>query len=198
VLSALLWAFAAWTLTVTIVERSTSEGGRTPFSTSTTWDPSELDHPRARPDVRVDVLVSLVLLALLAAVPFVPSTFFYIGHLNGGEPLVDPGLPTPWIAGYLGLIGLLTVIQIWRLVRPWASRGRLATEVAADVVFGVFLTVLVLTRDHVLHPDIVSAGADDLPATAIRWGIILSIWVIVAWDQVESLRAYRKDAAAAA
>ena len=73
--------------------------------------------------------------------PFVPSTFLYIGHLNGGGPLVDPAIPTAWRAGYLALIGALALVQVWRLARPARSRVRLVFEVLADIVFGVFLTV---------------------------------------------------------
>ncbi|MBB1030489.1 hypothetical protein G6027_06240 [Dietzia sp. SLG310A2-38A2] len=197
VVSALLWAFAAWTLIVVIVERTTPEGGRNPFTTSAAWDPSELDHPRARPDTRIDAVVSLNLLALLAAVPFVPSTFLYIGHLNGGESLVNPDIPAAWLAGYLVLIGALALVQIWRLARPGRSRRRLAVEVVTDVVFGAFLTVLVLSQDSVIHPDIVSTGGDDLSTAAIRWSVIATVWVIVVWDQAETLRAHRRDTAAA-
>ncbi|MET3860948.1 hypothetical protein ABIE38_001873 [Dietzia sp. 2505] len=197
VVSALLWAFAAWTLIVVIVERATPEGDRNPLTTSATWDPSELDHPRARPDTRIDAIVSLNLLAVLAAVPFVPSTFLYIGHLNGGEPVVNPDIPTVWLAGYLALIGVLALVQIRRLARPGASRRRLAVEVVSDVAFGAFLTALVLSQDSVIHPDLVSAGGDDLPAAAIRWSVIATVWVIVIWDQVETLRAHRRDTTAA-
>ena len=197
VVSALLWAFAAWTLLVVIVERTTPEGGRNPFTTSTAWDPSELDHPRVRPDTRIDAIVSLNLLALLAAVPFVPSTFLYIGHLNGGETVVNPDIPTVWLAGYLALIGVLALVQIRRLARPWRSRRRLAVEVVTDVVFGAFLTVLVLTQESVIHPDLVSAGENGVSTTAIGWSVIATLWVIVIWDQVETLRAHRRDTAAA-
>ncbi|AWH94439.1 hypothetical protein [Dietzia psychralcaliphila] len=196
-LSALLWVFAAWTLIVTIVERSTPVGARSAFAKSTIWDPSELDHPRVRPDTRIDAIVSLNLLALLAAVPFVPSTFLYIGHLNGGEPLVNPDIPTVWLAGYLLLIGALALVQVWRLARPASSRWRVAIEVVTDVVFGAFLTVLVLSQDSVIHPDIVSAGQDDLSTAAIRWSVIATIWVIVIWDQTETLRAHRRNTATA-
>ncbi|MDX2357759.1 HAAS signaling domain-containing protein [Dietzia sp. PP-33] len=197
VASALLWLFAAWTLLVVIVERTTPEGDRNPLATAASWDPAELDRAPAPADSRVDAIVSLVLLALLAAVPFVPSTFLYIGHLNGGEPLVDPAIPTAWIAGYLALIGTLALVQVWHLARPATSRVRLAVEVLADIVFGVFLTALVLSQDSVIHPEIVSAGGNDLATTTVRWGVIASIWVIVVWDQIETLRAYRRDAAEA-
>ncbi|MFN3338523.1 MAG: HAAS signaling domain-containing protein [Dietzia sp.] len=197
VLSALLWVFAAWTLIVTLVERSTPEGARSPLTNAGTWEPSELDHPPGRIDIRIDAIVSLVLLALLAAVPFVPSTFLYIGHLNGGEPLVNPDIPTVWLAGYLVLTGALALVQVWRLARPGRSRCRLAIEAVTDVVFGAFLTVLVLSQDSVIHPDIVTAGEDDLSTAAIRWSVIATIWVIVVWDQAETLRTYRRDSATA-
>ncbi|WP_271799149.1 HAAS signaling domain-containing protein [Dietzia maris] len=197
VAAALLWAFAAWTLVVVIIERTTSEGERSPLSLTPTWDPAHLDGHRGGAESRADAVVSLVLLAVLAAVPFVPSTFLYIGHLNGGEPLVNPAIPTRWFTGYVLLIGALALVQVWRLVRPGRSPARLGIDVVADVVFGVFLTVLVLSHDSVIHPGLV---ADDggTATTAIRWSIIATIWVIVVWDQIETLRAYRRGAANAA
>ena len=191
--AALLWAFAAWTLVVVIIERTTPEGARNALSRTPTWDPVDLDRPGSGTDTRADAIVSLVLLALLAGVPFIPSTFLYIGHLNGGEPLINPDLPTGWVAGYLILIGALALIQMWRLTRPGRSRGRLAIEVATDIVFGIFLTTLILSQQTVLHPDLVPADGDGSPAAVIRWALVAATWVIVAWDQVETLRAYRRE-----
>lgn len=196
VMVALVGVFAAWTLVVAVVERATPEGERSPLATGPRWGPADLDRAPARTESRVDAIVSLVLIALLAAVPFVPSTFLYIGHLNGGEPLVDPGIPGIWLAGYLSLIGLLACVHAWRLARPGPIRRRLVAEIVIDVTFGVFLTALVLSRDSVLHPDLVAAGPDDLPTTVIRWSLVAAIWLIVAWDQVETARAYRRDSAA--
>ena len=193
VAGALLWAFAAWTLVVVIIERTTPEGERSPLALTPAWDPAHLDGPRGGAETRVDAVVSLALLAVLAVVPFVPSTFLYIGHLNGGEPLVDPDIPTGWLAGHLLLIGALALVQAWRLVRPGGSRGRLGVEVTLDVVFGAFLTVLVLSQDSVIHPDLVAADDGSASTTAIRWSIIVTIWAIVAWDQAETLRAYRRS-----
>ncbi|AWH93675.1 HAAS signaling domain-containing protein [Dietzia lutea] len=190
--AALLWAFAAWTLVVVIIERTTPEGARSALSRTPTWDPNDLDRPGSGSDTRADAIVSLVMLALLAGVPFIPSTFLYIGHLNGGEPLINPDIPTGWVVSYLILIGVLALVQVWRLARPGRSRGRLALEMATDIVFGVFLTALVLSQQTVLHPDLVPANGDGGPATAIRWALVAAIWVIVVWDQVETLRTFRR------
>lgn len=190
--AALLWAFAAWTLVVVIIERTTPEGARNALSRTPTWDPAELDRPGAGADTRADSIVSLVLLALLAGVPFLPSTFLYIGHLNGGEPLVNPAIPTAWVAGYLALIGALALLQVWRLVRPGPSRKRLTVEVTADALFGVFLTALILSQETVLHPDLAPASEDVTAAAVIRWGLVGTVWVIVAWDQIETLRTHRR------
>ncbi|MBM7231371.1 HAAS signaling domain-containing protein [Dietzia cinnamea] len=190
--AALLWTFAAWTLVVVIIERTTPEGARNALSRTPTWDPDDLDRPGSGTDTRADAIVSLVMLALLAGVPFIPSTFLYIGHLNGGEPLINPGIPTGWVVSYLVLIGALALIQVWRLARPGRSRGRLALEMATDIVFGVFLTALVLSQQTVLHPDLLPADGDGGPATAIRWGLVAAVWVIVVWDQVETVRTFRR------
>lgn len=191
VAGALMWAFAAWTLIVVIVERSTPEGTRTPFETTPDWDPAALETAPIRPETRLDAVSSLVMLGVLAAVPFVPSTFLYIGHLNGGAPLVNPALPTFWIAGYLLLIAALALVQVWLLIRPQFQRGRLGVEVTTDVVFGLFLTALVLSQDQVIHPDLVDTDGGGA-TTAIRWGIIVSIWAVVVWDQVKTVRTYRR------
>ncbi|MCT1711718.1 hypothetical protein M3B38_06950 [Dietzia cinnamea] len=190
--AALLWTFAAWTLVVVIIERTTPEGARNALSRTPTWDPDDLDRPGSGTDTRADAIVSLVMLALLAGVPFIPSTFLYIGHLNGGEPLINPDIPTGWVVSYLVLIGALALIQVWRLARPGRSRGRLALEMATDIVFGVFLTALVLSQQTVLHPDLVPADGDGGLATAIRWGLVAAVWVIVVWDQVETVRTFRR------
>ena len=191
VAGALMWAFTAWTLVVVIVERSTPEGTRTPFETTAGWDPSRLETAPMRPETRLDAVSSLVILAVLAGAPFVPSTFLYIGHLNGGAPLVNPALPTFWIAGYLLLIAALALIQVWLLVRPGFRRGRLTVEVVTDVVFGLFLTALVLSQDQLIHPDLVDTAGGGA-GTAIRWGIVAAIWAVIVWDQAETFRAYRR------
>lgn len=191
VAGALMWAFTAWTLLVVIVERSTPEGIRTPLKPTTGWDPAKLETTPMRPETRLDAVASLVMLSVLAAAPFVPSTFLYIGHLNGGAPLVNPALPTVWIAGYLLLIVALALVQVWLLLRPGFQRGRLAVEVVTDVMFGLFLTALVLSQDQLIHPDLVDTGGGGT-GTAIRWGIVAAIWAVVVWDQAETLRAYRR------
>lgn len=190
--AALLWTFAAWTLVVVIIERTTPEGASNALSRTPTWDPDDLDRPGSGTDTRADAIVSLVMLALLAGVPFIPSTFLYIGHLNGGEPLINPDIPTGWVVSYLVLIGVLALIQVWRPARPGRSRGRLTLEMATDIVFGVFLTALVLSQQTVLHPDLLPADGDGGPATAIRWGLVAAVWVIVVWDQVETVRTFRR------
>lgn len=67
---------------------------------------------------------------------------------------------------------------------------------AADVLFGAFLTVLVLSQDSVIHPDLFAADDLGASATAIRWSIIGTVWVVVVWDQVDTLRGYRRATAA--
>lgn len=198
VAAAVLWAFAAWTLVVVIIERTTPDGARSPLAPARArpWDPADLDDPDAGSGTRTDAVVSLVMLAILAVVPFLPSTFFYIGHLNGGERLIDPGIPTVWVTGYLLFIGLLALIQVWRLARPRQTGIRVGLEVAVDVVFGGFLTAFILGRSSILHPDLVAAGDDSTVAAVIRWGLVAAVWLIVVWDQVETLRAYRGAGAA--
>ena len=96
---------------------TTPEGERR----SLTLTPPGIGHTWTGPgkaETRVDAVVLLVTLAVLAAVPFVPSTFLSIGHLNGGGPLVNPEIRTGWLAGYATLIGALAVVRVWRLVSP--------------------------------------------------------------------------------
>lgn len=59
------------------------------------------------------------------------------------------------------------------------------------MVFGVFLTALVLSQDPVIHPQLIDADPGDTATTVIRWGVVVAIWAIVAWDQIETVRRYR-------
>lgn len=190
-ITALLWVFAAWTLLVAVIERATPPGIRSVFEQVPDWDPASLETGPARSETRFDAVASLIVLAVLAGLPFLPSTFLYIGHLNGGGPLINPAIHTSWIVGYLVLIAALALVQVWLLLRPGFQRGRLAVEVVTDVAFGLFLTALVLSQDQVLHPGLVDADANAVSAT-VRWGIIVAIWAVVVWDQMETVRAYRR------
>lgn len=140
--------------------------------------------------VRADAIVSLVVIVLLASVPLLPTSVFYVGHLNDGEPFVNPELGAVWFIGYWALLAAITAGVVWRLRRGRLSTGPVALDMIADLAMAVFLTVALLTQD-VLHPAIDTASA--VP-TAV-WAIPL-IWAITIWDQVSTVRAYRTHLAA--
>src|SRR5699024_6568366 len=70
--------------------------------------------------VRADAIVALVFIVLLASVPLLPTSVFYVGHLNDGEPFVNPELGAVWFIGYWALLAAITAGVVWRL-----RRGRL-------------------------------------------------------------------------
>ena len=58
----------------------------------------------------------------MALVPFLPTSFFYVGHLNDGGGFLNPGLWDGWIPAYLGFLLLLALIESWRLASgTWST-----------------------------------------------------------------------------
>ncbi|WP_150460219.1 hypothetical protein [Nesterenkonia ebinurensis] len=189
---ALLIAFAAITIGLAVFERLLPAGGFRELSgqDQEPWTVEHLDPvPAQRTPVRVESIIGLVLLALLASVPALPTTLFYIGHLNNGETFINPDLPMPWLLGYWSFLAVLAAVEVWTLngKRPLtlASTG---VRIAADALLASYLTAAVLTQ-QVLHPDL--AAHLDLPAGV--WIVLAGIWAITLWDQISTIRAYRAD-----
>ena len=201
-------AFGAVTLLFAVIERSgpvavahSSEsprgsaapagtGARRRADASRRWTVDRLEDVPPGGSARADAVVSLVMVGLLAAIPLIPTTALYVGHLNDGETFIDPDLGLPWLLGYWVLLAAMAVAAIWRIARPRPTTTRVAVDMVTDLVMAVFLTVALVTQD-VLHPAIAAAG--DLPVQLVS---IPLIWAIVIWDQVATVRAYLTHLAA--
>ncbi|WP_029090435.1 HAAS signaling domain-containing protein [Brevibacterium album] len=191
---ALLIAFATLTILLAVVERTSgaedrSARGRLPGMRP--WTVEQLgDRAASGSSVRADALVSLVLIALLAAVPVIPTSFLYVGHLNGGEPFVNPGLAAGWFLGYWGLLALLAATEVWKAVRARLTPGPAFAGITVDVLIAAFLTVALLTQ-RVLHPALGDEGLlDGALGTVLA---VAAVWAIFACDLVSTLRALRES-----
>ena len=154
------------------------------------WTVDRLEDVPPGGSVRADAIGSLVVIALLAAIPLIPTTTLYVGHLNDGETFINPELGLPWLIGYWVLLAAMAAAAIWRISRPRLTTVRVAIDMVTDLAMAVFLTVALLTQD-VIHPAI--APASDLPVQLLT---VLFIWAIVIWDQVATVRAYLSHLAA--
>lgn len=77
----------------------------------------------------------MIFLALFALVPFLPTTFVYVGHLNDGGAFVDPGLWSGWIPAYLILLVILGIIEVWRMAAGTWSRPTLVADYGETLRF---------------------------------------------------------------
>src|SRR5699024_8203282 len=100
---ALLIAFSVVTVLFAVFERvvvpspASSATGSSPIAAGgrgtgrRRWTISDLEElPTAGGSVRWNGVASLIVLVLLAAVPLLPTTLFYVSHLNDGETFVNP------------------------------------------------------------------------------------------------------------
>ncbi|GAA2098702.1 MULTISPECIES: HAAS signaling domain-containing protein [Brevibacterium] len=185
-IGAVLTAFAAVTLLLAVVERTTAPEAAPGNRRKWTVEMLQGRAPSGS-TVRADATVSLVLLALLAALPFVPTTFLYVGHLNNGETFVNPELGAGWLAGYWALLALLAVTEAWKAVQARLTPANAFTGIAVDAVLTAFLTVALLTQP-VLHPALDGDGLFDTQLLTLA-----GVWVIFAWDLIATLRALRSQ-----
>lgn len=182
---ALFIAFGAVTGFFAVFERvvPSPDRGRASRSAGRPWsvEDLEVDVVNAR-DARSEAISSLVFLGIVALLPLVPTTFLYVGHLNGGGSFVNQALWDFWLPVYYVLILLGVAQSVWTIARGRVDRWQLVARIALDVVAAVFFTVLVLTQ-QVLDPAIDSgilqtSGADD-------WVDVLYvavIWLVALWD----------------
>jgi hypothetical protein len=153
------------------------------------WTVDDLVRERAAREIaRPEPIASLVILAVMALVPFLPTSFFYVGHLNDGGGFLNPDLWDGWIPAYLGFLLVFALIEIWRLASGRWSTAMLATMMAADVAFAVFLTVAFLSQD-VLDPALFT-GSGGEPGWYQSIAVVL-IWTVTVWDQLATVKAYR-------
>lgn len=183
---ALLIAFATITILLAVYERVGTTPPPGPRGRAWTVDQLTESAPSGS-TVRADGIASLVMLVLLALVPLIPTTFVYVGHLNGGETFVNPQLGVVWLLGYWLLLALMAVGEIVRVLRDRTRPATVVWGIVGDLLMASFLTVALLTQD-VIHPDLAAASGIDLAV----WLIPL-IWVITVWDLVATVRAHRSS-----
>ncbi|WMY78810.1 hypothetical protein [Citricoccus sp. I39-566] len=191
---ALFVAFGAVTGFFAVFERvvPSPDRGRAGRSAARQWSVEDLEVEvvNAR-DARSEAISSLVFLGIVALVPLVPTTFLYVGHLNGGGSFVNQALWDFWLPAYYVLILLGIAQSVWTLVRGRVTRAQVVARAMLDVVAAVFFTVLVLTQ-QVLDPAIdsgilqTSRGADwvDVLYVAV-------IWLVALWDLYVCVKYWR-------
>lgn len=184
----LLVAFAAITILIALGDRDLSaetaekiNGAKAPWSV----DQLHASNIRAK-EIRAEAGLNLVFIVILALVPFIPTSLFYVGHLNDGEPFINPELGTGWLLGYWGFLVLMAIIEAVKLVRAQAGPAIVFSGAIIDVVMAVFLTIALLTQT-VLHPDLTNTAGAEVQQIIT----VIAIWVIVVWDQVSTWRTYR-------
>ncbi|GAA4283728.1 permease prefix domain 1-containing protein [Brevibacterium daeguense] len=190
---ALLSWFASITILLAAVERIVPQEhlARFPGSRTRAWSVDQLDEsvsPGA--SVRSESVLSIVFLVLFASVPLLPTTLFYVGHLNDGSTFVNPDLWPGWILGFWALIAVLIAVEVWKLIVGRLTRSLVVTSVVVDVLAAVLLTVAVLTQ-QVIHPDLAAASGPGGAGGALEWVLVAAIWFVTVWDQIATIRAYR-------
>ena len=153
------------------------------------WDVDDLwRDPPSRRVTRGESIAVLVMLVLMATLPFLPASFFYVPDVPEGEKLLDPELWPAWILGYFGILVLIAAVEAGKLVLGTVTSALLWAGVAVDLLMGAFLTVLLLTQD-VLNPALPAASdLDDVPIVAI---VLVVLWAGIIWDQFSTIRSSR-------
>ncbi|WP_313822880.1 HAAS signaling domain-containing protein [Citricoccus sp.] len=184
-ISALFWLLGSVTVFFWIFERAAQPRDKAALARDGArhWSVDDLETEVAHArEARSEAIGGLVMLVLLALMPVIPTTFFYVGHLNDGGPFVNQDLWSFWLPAYYVLLAMEAVLGIWTIVRGRTTRLRLAARAALDVVAGVFLTMLVLTQ-QVIDPAINSGILQTSGAT--DWVDVLYlvvIWGVAFWD----------------
>ncbi|MEW1980257.1 hypothetical protein AB0333_04905 [Citricoccus sp. NPDC079358] len=193
-ISALFWILGSVTLFFWVFERVAQPRDKTAVARDGArhWSVDDLGVEMAHArEARSEAIGGLVMLVLLALVPLIPTSFFYVGHLNDGGPFVNQGLWNFWLPAYYVLLAVEAMLGIWTIVRGRTTRPRLAARAAMDVVAGLFFTVLVLTQ-QVIDPAISSGILQTSGAT--DWVDVLYlvvIWVVVLWDLYVCVKYWR-------
>ena len=144
-------------------------------------EPTTWQIPRAEP------ISSLIVLTIFALIPFLPTTLFYVGHLNDGGTFVNPELWSGWIPAYLILLVILGAIEVWRMVSGNWSLPMLVARIVADLAFVTLLSIALLTQ-QVLDPALLERTGN------LNWVsivVIVLIWTATICNQYVTLKAYR-------
>lgn len=191
VVVALLVATGVVTVLFAVGERVLPERDRAELTRSAgygEWSPDDLHHePPSRRIPRGEPVASLVFLAIMALLPVVPSSFFYVGHLNDGGSLVDPGLWRGWLPAYFLVLAVLVLLEVWKLAAGRWSAPMLAAGLVADVALAVLLTAAVLTQ-QILDPRLLAGWS---PPDWLPVAVVVAVWAVMVWDQAVTLRNYR-------
>ena len=189
--TALLITFAIMTILIGLGDRGL-DGGTTqqlPGPQSKAWSVDDLRRKDTKgSQVRAEAILNLIFLVVLAVIPLLPTSLFYVGHLNNGETFINPGLGIGWLLGYWAFLALMAALEVIKLVRSSTSSALLITGMVLDVAMAVFLTIALLTQP-VLHPDLTSASSAELQQVIT----VIAIWAIVIWDQISTWRAHRAN-----
>ncbi|WP_231441999.1 HAAS signaling domain-containing protein [Brevibacterium zhoupengii] len=187
---ALLTAFAAITLLFALGDREMSGGAAEKIAGTTKgWSVDQLRATDAKAkQIRAEAVLNLVFIVLLALLPLVPTSLFYVGHLNNGEPFVNPELGFGWFLGYWGFLALMAIVEVVKLVRSSANTAVLVIGAILDVAMAVFLTIALLSQ-QVLHPELTNTSGADFQQIIT----VIAIWAIVIWDQISTWRAHRAN-----
>lgn len=186
--TALLVAFAAITILLALGDRGLSGGaGEKVNEAETPWTVDQLRAYDVRvKQIRAEAILNLVFIVLLALLPFVPTSLFYVGHLNNGEPFINPDLGAGWMLGYWLFLILMAAVEVVKLTRGRASPALFVVGAIIDVTMGIFLTIVLLTQ-NVLHPELTTAAGANFQQIIT----VAAIWVIIIWDQISTWRTYR-------
>ena len=116
-----------------------------------------------------------------------PDLSGYVGHLNDGGSLVDPGLWRGWLPAYFLVLAVLVLLEVWKLAAGRWSAPMLAAGLVADVALAVLLTAAVLTQ-QILDPRLLAGWS---PPDWLPVAVVVAVWAVMVWDQAVTLRNYR-------
>jgi hypothetical protein len=154
------------------------------------WSADDLyEEAPSRRISRGETITALVFLVIAAALPVIPSSFFYVGHLNDSGSFVNPELWSGWIPAYLAFVGAFVLVEGWKLIAGRWTAPILLTSIVADVAFAVFLSAALLTQD-ILDPRLFN-GNYWRDVAWIAPVAVAAIWAATAWDQAITWRNYR-------
>ncbi|WGP05138.1 hypothetical protein QFE97_13615 [Bacillus subtilis] len=186
---ALLTAFAAITIIIGLGDRGMDGGASESLRKRQpgTWSVDDLDQRDSHgKQIRAEAGLGLVFLAALATLPFIPTSLFYVGHLNDGEPFINPDLGVGWLVGYWAFLALMAAVEIIKFTTASAKPTVALIGGIIDVAMAVFLTIALLTQP-VLHPELTNTANADIQQIITA----IAIWIITIWDQVSTWRIYR-------
>lgn len=185
---ALLVAFAAITILLALGDRGLSGGANEKIhAAKTPWTVDQLhDYDVRVKQIRAEAILNLVFIVLLALLPFVSTSLFYVGDLNNGEPFINPELGAGWMLGYWFFLTLMAIVEVVKLSRGRAIASLFAVGAIIDMAMAVFLTIALLTQ-NVLHPELTTAAGANFQQIIT----VVAVWVIVIWDQISTWRTYR-------